>query len=233
MEFDIQEYFDVLIHELDYPLVGILSTTQWIAARKQSNDKWENDVLRIQRFAEFMRQKLEVASLVNRLYRSKPIYPYKSKFDLLEVINESVSLMEPALFQRHIKIEVDTTGFPMMSQIYADRAHMSIVFSHLLDNAVNSRISDQVSVIRIGLESFESGIVVKVFDWGLGIHPESIDNLFELGWRSEYSKKRLRDCGVGLWLCRLLLQANNMQIAVAHSHLPTVFEVTIPRSCLE
>lgn len=109
--------------------------------------------------------------------------------------------------------------------IQADTVRMAQVFGNLLDNAIKYAPG---SKITISLRVETNKQIVTVSDLGQGIPSEHLPFLFERFYRvSGHSNKR--GTGLGLFICKQIVQAHNGQISVNTSPgKGTAFVVELP-----
>jgi hypothetical protein len=94
------------------------------------------------------------------------------------------------------------------------------VFSNLFENA--RRHGERVTLIRIGAEERETGLVISVEDDGIGVPPDQKERIFELGFG--------RHTGYGLYLAREIL--SNAGFSIRETGAPgrgARFDIHIPR----
>ncbi len=97
--------------------------------------------------------------------------------------------------------------------IYGDELEIRRVLQNLLDNAV--RISEPHKQILINVASFKDNQVkVSVRDQGRGIAPQEKEQLF---YRFVQGRGRRGKCGLGLYLCRQIIEAHGGIIGVDSS----------------
>ncbi len=97
--------------------------------------------------------------------------------------------------------------------IYGDELEIRRVLQNLLDNAV--RVSELHKQISIEVASFKHNQVkVSVRDQGRGIAPQEKEQLF---YRFVQGRGRRGKCGLGLYLCRQIIEAHGGIIGVDSS----------------
>ncbi|WP_339378234.1 sensor histidine kinase [Calothrix sp. NIES-2100] len=109
--------------------------------------------------------------------------------------------------------------------IYGDELEMRRVLQNLLDNAV--RVSEPNKQILIEVASFKDNQVkVSVCDQGIGIAPQEKEQLFQ---RFIQGRGRRGKSGLGLYLCRQIIEAHGGTIGVDSSQgLGSTFWFTLP-----
>jgi signal transduction histidine kinase len=111
-------------------------------------------------------------------------------------------------------------------QIQADPTRLAQVFDNLLSNAIKYAPGAQVK-ITLAKESKQAHMTVS--DNGPGIASENLKNLFNRFYRVPSSNVTVRGTGLGLYICRRIIQAPGGEITVEsvfgegttfHIHLP-------------
>ena len=123
----------------------------------------------------------------------------------------------------HLTLELNAQGIT----VQADATRLAQVFDNLLVNAVKYAPGAQITV---SLELVGDRAHVTVRDTGPGISPENMERLFQRFYRVPGSSASVRGTGLGLYICRQLVNAHNGDISVEskvgegtafHIHLPT------------
>jgi len=171
-------------HELNSPLMGILTFAQLVAKRMpdESQEKKDLDVIVSQtdRCATIIRQLLDFS-------RERP--PEKRRQDVHIVLEQAIALVErQALF---LNIEIERDFDPDVPPILMDTSQMQQVFLNLLVNAGEAMPDGGRLTIRTRATASpvraESGaglatpdhVEIALRDTGTGIPPENIDKIFD------------------------------------------------------
>jgi signal transduction histidine kinase len=111
--------------------------------------------------------------------------------------------------------------------IAADRSSLSEVLSNLIDNALKySNDGGSVSVNAVTEGNF---IKVSVTDNGIGIPSSVIGNLFHKFYRSHRSRETVAGTGIGLYLCKAIVESHGGQIGVTSTEgQGSTFTFTVP-----
>ena len=96
-------------------------------------------------------------------------------------------------------------------QIQADPTRLAQVFDNLLINAVKYAPD---SPIEITLDTLDSMARIAVKDCGPGIPPEHLQNMFKRFFRVPGRTTSIRGTGLGLYICRQIVQAHSGEITV-------------------
>ncbi|MBV9581484.1 MAG: HAMP domain-containing protein [Chloroflexi bacterium] len=101
-------------------------------------------------------------------------------------------------------------GLPLAD---ADPIRVEQVLANLVDNAI--KYSPGGGPIRVRVWPTEDGQVgVSVSDHGSGIPPEAVEHLFERFYRVDGGRVGVKGAGLGLFICKSLVEAHGGRIAV-------------------
>lgn len=140
---------------------------------------------------------------------------------LEEVVGASLQLLERALVDRpvHIALESD---LPLLE---FDAVLIERVFCNLLENA--AKHSPAGSPIEIAASLAGDYVEVTVRDYGRGIAPERQNKIFEMFVRGE-PESSLPGVGLGLAICRAIVEAHGGTITCANRDPGACFMFTLP-----
>jgi signal transduction histidine kinase len=110
----------------------------------------------------------------------------------------------------------------------ADEDLMIQVLVNLLDNAITHTPAS--GSIAIGCCSSPAAALIWVQDTGPGIPPELRERVFDRFFRIDTGRTRaIGGAGLGLTICRALVEAQNGSIRAVQSQIPgTRIEITLP-----
>jgi signal transduction histidine kinase/HAMP domain-containing protein len=112
--------------------------------------------------------------------------------------------------------------------VLADPLRIEQVLDNLLENA--GRYSDPRSPVEIDLSVEDGYAVVSITDKGDGIPAAELEQVFEPFYRGDNAKKRnVRGAGLGLAICRGIVEAHGGKIWSENGHdRTTTFVLTLP-----
>ena len=134
----------------------------------------------------------------------------KEKFFIDEAINEIVGSLTMMAGLKNISFEVCQIEH---IEISADKEMITAVVRNLCTNAV--KFTRKGEKIQIGVKKWDQFIEVWVKDYGIGIPKDQINELFEIGSRSQ--RKGTHDepgTGLGLQLCSEFIKLHEGNITV-------------------
>ncbi|MFM7440591.1 MAG: sensor histidine kinase, partial [Snowella sp.] len=129
---------------------------------------------------------------------------------------------EPILTQHQAQLNLNIAD--PLPLITADSNLLWRVLENLLANALKHNTSNLTITIQV--EQRDQYLHCQIQDNGMGIHPDLVDSLFERYQRGKNTGKT-PGLGLGLYLCRQIIEAHDGQIALlpsseatAYTHLP-------------
>lgn len=126
----------------------------------------------------------------------------------LDTLLRDISLRAGSRDDR-IKINLDIKT--PCRQVEADPARLAQVFDNLLGNAAKYAPNSPVT-IRVECQDMQVRITVE--DQGPGIAPEHLEHLFKRFYRVPGQNTSVRGTGLGLYICRRIVQAHQGEIRV-------------------
>ena len=212
-----------LSHELNQPLTAVanyISTAKGMLQREGSN-RIDSAI-----------QALELASagtmgagdLIKRLRRMSSKRALEQKeVSLAPLIDETASLvLHDASVQR---IAFELTIEPGADTVYADPILLQQVMFNLLRNAVEAMAGAGGRIAVRASSASDEQVVIQVDDTGPGLDQEVAANLF-----TAFVSTKSEGMGVGLSICRTIIENNGGRIWAESSETGTSFYFTLPRT---
>ena len=202
------EFIGLVSHELRTPLtviLGALNTVMTEGDRLSSKDikhlvgdaYYEAETL-----SDILANLLELArAQANRLRINEEIV------NMREVIDIVVKQKRQQITPRQVIIECNKT-----ITVNADRVRLQRILHNLLDNAV--KYSSTGTKIEVFARQEDNAVLIGVKDKGIGIPMELQGKLFEPFQRLESQNHKVTGTGLGLVVCRRLVEAHGGRIWV-------------------
>lgn len=206
-------FFSNVSHELRTPLTLILAPTQ-------SALKEDVNVINPKKYMERLKiihsNGLRLLSLINNLLDvvraniGKMKLDYSRK-DLVLLIKNVMTHLEPLAEKKKIKLEFDSNLSSL--EIDMDQENLEKVLVNLIQNAL--KFTPEGGFVKIGCQDKESEVEVVVEDNGIGISEEAKEKIFEPFYQGDSGSKRVYEgSGIGLGLCRQIVQLHKGKIGV-------------------
>lgn len=142
--------------------------------------------------------------------------------DLSSIFRSCEQELEPIAQSNEITLKWSSSAGPVL----ADSMALSRVIMNLASNAV--KFSMKGGCVEIIATERDGEAVIQVIDNGIGIDASNIEHIFERFYQSSDSH-RGNGIGLGLYLCRRLIEAQNGSINCKSAlNIGTTFEITLP-----
>lgn len=204
----LEDLVSALTHDLKTPLIAAeISYKHLSEGYFDKLTKKQNEILSL-----LIQSNASTLRLVNNLLS---VFKYESKsYKLLlepvaisELIDNAVNTVKPLIEEKKINLKVSTTSFKFV----CDPFELERVIVNLLTNSIKFTSSN--GHIEIKAVKDENGtVLVSIDDTGKGILPEELPNIFERFWQSRRSNYNSNSTGLGLYLCRQIVEAHGGKI---------------------
>jgi len=193
-----------LSHDLRTPLTAIrIAASNLKASELPRVDRLEqSDVIlsEVERLTRLFQNLLEMARIDAGGITTEPRWTHPS-----EIVAAAREQVEQTL-QNH---RLDVTIEPDVP-VRLDPRLTATALAHLLENAAH--YSADGSPVEVSARVGDDGLTIQVRDRGAGIAPADLPHVFERFYRGAAAKSRTSGTGMGLWIVRGLLAAENGQV---------------------
>jgi two-component system sensor histidine kinase KdpD len=188
-------------HDLRTPLTAIrlaannLKAT-WLSdeARAEQADLVLSEVERLTRLFQNV---LEMARIDAGAVAAEPRWAHPS-----EIVAAARDQVAHTLREHTVRERIDNDA-----PVRLDPRLTATALAHLLENA--AQYTPAGSLILVEAAQTDEGLVIRVRDHGPGIAPADLPRLFERFYRGAAARTRASGTGMGLWIARELLAAEN------------------------
>ena len=218
---ELEQFAYVASHDLQEPLRTMEGYVQLLRSRYGDALSLNNQqrLARINTQAQLLQQLVDGLLAYSRIStRGQPFRPA----DISVLVDRITADLEPALVVAQAELIIDP-----MPVIVADAQQLTLLFRHILTNAVQAR-GERHMIISIQAEKHEHYWQFRIEDTGRGIPPEARDNVFDVF-------SRLPDAmpgtgtGIGLAICKRIVERHGGQIHAEDNPVGgTVVVFTLP-----
>lgn len=199
-------------HELRTPLTSMGGYLELLQLQQEHIDASTRAAF----LAKVIKSHEELVGMVNTVLHALTVTeefpPANSEvLSISQVVQEVLENMEPTTVQSQVlQVQVGAS-----IQVWADRQFLRQVLQNLLSNAFKYAPRQTVIGIEATQQDTTSPVCVSVQDAGPGIPPDELPLLFEKFVRLKRDRTgRIRGSGLGLFICRQLIEAMNGRIWV-------------------
>ncbi|HAN19505.1 MAG: hypothetical protein A2X13_01015 [Bacteroidetes bacterium GWC2_33_15] len=207
-------FFSIIAHDLKGPVGNFVQFLELLTEKSSDYSESEKD--------DIIKTLFELSIKTNNLLDDLLLWSriQMNKIDLTpgvhnlsQMLNSSIQIVSENAKKKNIEIinTIDENLF-----FYANDTSVKTIFRNLLSNAIKfSHRSSQV-LINAKLNSLQKGFIeVAITDNGVGIPKEDIDKLFKIETNiSTYGTEKEKGTGLGLILCKELVEKNGGKIRV-------------------
>ncbi len=191
-------------HELRTPLSSIRATLEMFEEGDLEDPQAQAEMLAIaseeaDRLARLVDDMLDISRIEAGVAR-----PTIERVDLGSLAAEVVEGLQAAAERRDLRLELHVEGDGL--EVEGDRAMLGTVIGNLVGNAVKYVPEGERIAVEVSAEDLTRSVVVTVTDTGLGIPPEDLPRIFDKFYRVRRYERRARGTGLGLDLCRNIVE---------------------------
>lgn len=137
------------------------------------------------------------------------------EFDLMNVVEDMLSELEPQLNAKRIKAEarINEDGGTL---VYGEVHQLNRVLINIVTNAIKFTPEDGRIIISSYLDKKEKVRVITVEDSGPGVEPAKRSKVFDSFYKADPSRKQ-EGFGLGLYICKQILTGHNQLIRLEES----------------
>ncbi len=204
------KFFGIIAHDLRSPLLGLQSVGDQIHyhLEKQQPEKLEKLSGEIEGTTKKLTDLLD--NLLNWALLQNGMIPYHpEEVDLRNATAEVVDLLTPVASLKGVSL-INNIGDNNLA--YADNKAVQTILRNIIANAIKYTDAGGEVVVDVSTESEKS--VIKINDNGTGIAADRLPKLFDLSTKSEVGTKGEKGSGLGLILCKELVELNKGSISV-------------------
>jgi signal transduction histidine kinase len=212
-------------HDVRSPVNSILALTDLILANPEKITPEQEEFLQLIREAsantlELSKDILEAASLL------KPENIKKETVNINQLLTNSVNLLKPRAAEKnqHINLHIPADKF----QLYIDKDKIARVITNLVTNAI--KFSPSGVDIDVSLQKNKEGLLISVYDKGIGIPDNIKDKIFDMFTEAKRTgTSGEKPFGLGLSISKQIIESHGGRIWF--ESLPgsgTIFYISLP-----
>jgi PAS domain S-box-containing protein len=191
------EFLSIASHELKTPLTGIKAFTQLLQRStdlERNATYLEKSTENIHRLEKLVNDLLDVTK-INAGKLSYELQP----FNFSEMLKDSVASMQLTSATHQIILNQ-----PEQLNFTGDRLRLEQVINNFLSNAI--KYSPNANQVIVKSQMSENALIVSVQDFGIGIHAQHVQSLFDRYYRIDNDGMRFEGLGLGLFISSEILK---------------------------
>ncbi|HET9456103.1 MAG TPA: ATP-binding protein [Candidatus Limnocylindrales bacterium] len=202
-------FIGVVSHELRTPITTIYGLSKMLRQRGETLDPAVRTraIEDVEAEADRLHRLVEDLLVLSRAERGA-VEIEGEPLGLPRILRRVVEAERSRLANRRLRLEV-AEDLPLA---VGEETYVEQVVRNLVTNA--AKYSESPAPIRIVAERAETEIVIRVLDEGIGIDADEIGRAFDLFFRSPSASRIASGAGIGLFVCRQLVEAMGGRIWV-------------------
>jgi signal transduction histidine kinase/DNA-binding response OmpR family regulator len=202
------EFTRMLAHELKTPLTPVLASSDSLLAEIQ-DERLLSLARNISRGAQNLNRRID--ELLDLARGEVGILELnRETIDLIQVLRDAAESVAPLAMNKCLSLSFRLPQ--SLPPVQADPARLQQVVTNLLDNAI--KFTPKYGEVKIVASEKNSFVIVEVQDTGLGMSLDEQARLFEPYQRTARDKGRLGGLGLGLALCKTLVELHGGRVWV-------------------
>lgn len=189
---DLNEYYTLWAHQIKTPIAAMRLLLQ--SGDAPPIEELSGQLFAIEQYVEIALQYLRVESLSSDLLIRR--YP------LDELVRQAVRKYAKLFIHKKIALNLSELN----AEVLTDEKWLVFVIEQLLSNALKYTRAGTISIYA------KPGDVLIIEDTGIGIRQEDLPRVFERGYTGFNGRDDKRSTGIGLYLCREILDKLNHRI---------------------
>ena len=211
---DLTDYYTTWVHQIKTPIAAMRLLLQ--NEDTPVSRQLKTELFRIEQYVEmvlcYFRLDSPSADFVLNYY------------SLDTIIRQAIRKYAGQFVQKKLRLVYEPTDY----QVLTDEKWLSFVIEQLLSNAVKYTNEGSITI------SVDSNLVLSVSDTGIGIAPEDLPRIFEKSYTGYNGRVEKRSPGLGLYLCRKILNRLSHPITVTSAiGEGTTFRIDLSRQFLD
>jgi two-component system sensor histidine kinase/response regulator len=218
-----EEMVRVMAHEMRSPLQSMLLISELCVQKPHDLQLLRSMPGRVTRMVQRLLRLIEDLSDVSSIdLGTLRIAP--TRLDLVALVRDTAERLQATITSHRIEISA-----PAELGLDADVHRIEQVVTNLLTNAV--KYSPGADRVTLQVSRQDARARVEVRDYGIGIAKDDVPRLFDRYFRTDKGKDRADGLGLGLYICRALIEAHGGAIGVeSRPGQGSTFWFTLPRA---
>lgn len=202
------EFISIASHELKTPLTSVKGYVQLL---ERSIDK--GDIPTVKKHLAKARLQLDkLNDLIADLLDISKIESGKLKFNNKYFnLNTLLDSILEIIHQSNPDFKIIRSGY-VAQEVFADEMRIEQVIVNFLTNAI--KYAPGTTEVHVNVSVVNDRVVLSVRDFGIGIHPDQQQNVFEKFYRVEETAIHFQGLGIGLYISAEIIRRHGGTVGV-------------------
>jgi K+-sensing histidine kinase KdpD len=197
-----EAFIGVISHELRTPITTIYGLSKMLRQRLDSlSPEVRNQAIEdVEAEADRLYRLVEDLLVLSRAERGR-VEITTDPIVIAHVLRRAVEAEAVRWPTRKFGLSVDGP----LALVLGEETYIEQILRNLLTNA--AKYSQGGTAVRVTAQTEDGEVVIRVLDEGIGIPEAEPDELFELFYRAPSASRQAAGAGIGLFVCRQLIEA--------------------------
>lgn len=201
-----EEVMRVVAHEMRSPLQSMLLISELCREKADDEALLRSMPSRVTRMVQRLLRLIEDLSDLSSIDLGT-LRLDRTPLDLVALVRDTAERVQSTISSHRFEIHT-----PDALEVSGDVNRIEQVVTNFLTNAV--KYSPDADRVVIQVASHGAYARVSVRDYGIGIAEEEVSRVFDRYFRTDKGKKRADGLGLGLYICRALIEAHGGELGV-------------------
>ncbi len=199
-------------HDFKTPLVTVIGALSSLKEMEHIQNHFESREVvtgaleEAQKLNRFINNVMEISRLESGLaIRKEPVL-------LRDILASALKSLHPLIGKQRFSIQT-ASNFPLLN---VNSTLMELVFLNLLENAI--KYGPRQGEVKIIASFDEQSATIDIDDDGEGIPESEREAIFVKFYRSKHGDRKIAGTGLGLYICRGIVEAHGGSIAAIDPH---------------
>ncbi|MFZ6029065.1 MAG: response regulator [Chloroflexota bacterium] len=213
---DKDKFFSIISHDLRSPFNSLLGNIQLVKEMFGSLSAHDmREILdSIHRQAKLAYTLLDNLLTWTRMQREGGMVCQPERVELAGLVRDTIDVLKQPAEDKNVHLE---NAMPSDLYVFADRQMLYTIMRNLTNNAI--KFTPGGGTVTLDASPYGEGEVkISVRDTGVGIAPENLDKIFQLGVsHSTPGTAQEQGTGLGLLICKDMVACNGGQLTIQSS----------------
>lgn len=197
-ETEMADYYTLWAHQIKTPISAMKLLLQ-------NNEKQDisyallEELFKIEQYVEMVLHYLRLESMESDMILKE--------YELRDIVNQAIKKHGILFINKKLSFNMEKFHF----NVITDEKWLQFVIDQLISNAVKYTMQGTISIYMINCEG-EHRFIIE--DKGIGIRSEDLPRIFERGFTGYNGRLDKKSTGIGLYLCKQILDKLSHQIEV-------------------
>ncbi len=187
---DFKEYIEMWIHEAKIPISAL--SLMYHNNKSSENNKYQSEINRLDNYID------QILYYVRSENIEKDFLIKYTKLD--KVISKVALKNKNELLENNIDFNVEVNDI----EVLTDSKWLEFIINQLINNSIKYKKDNINSYIKISAKENKNGVILSIYDNGIGISKNDIKKVFNKTFTGENGRIKSKSTGMGLYIAKRL-----------------------------